>query len=40
MIKRLLYKNNRKNIIKAFREKYGARREIIEDKINRWYSKQ
>ena len=32
-------KNNRENIIKTSREKYGIRREIIEDKINRWYNK-
>ena len=31
--------NNGKNIIKSSREKYGMRREIIEDKIQRWCDK-
>jgi hypothetical protein len=32
-------KSNLENIIKISREKYGTRKEIIEDKIKRWYSK-
>ena len=31
--------NNRENIIKTSREKYGTRKAVIEDKIRRWYSK-
>ncbi len=28
--------NNKENIIKVSREKYGTRRDVVEDKINRW----
>ena len=31
--------NNRENIIKTSREKYGTRKTVIEDKIRRWYRK-
>lgn len=30
--------NNKENIIKSSREKYGMKKEVIEDKINRWFS--
>ncbi len=32
-------RNNGSNVIKTSREKYGIRREVIEDKIKRWYSR-